>query len=111
MIKTLWLATKILTSLRYQGEQIRGLIEGIATMILGIRGIEESWVYQDILAEGELKEARNILLSLGRKKLGQPDEQVLARVAGLGDLEHLNLLIDRLLDASSWEELLATSET
>ncbi len=111
VIKTLWLATKILTALRYQREQIRGLIEGIATMILGIRGIEESWVYQDILAEGELKEARKILLSLGRKRLGQPDEQVLARVAGLGDLKHLNLLIERVYETSSWDELLATSET
>jgi hypothetical protein len=109
VIKTLWLATTILTSLRYQGEQIRGLIEGIATMILGIRGIEESWVYQDILAKGELKEARSILLSLGQKRLGQPDDQVLARVAGLGDLKHLNLLIERVYETSSWDELLAAS--
>jgi hypothetical protein len=111
VIKTLWLATTILTALRYQRDQIRGLIEGIATMILGIRGIEESWVYQDILAEGELKEARKILLTWGRKKLGQPDEQVLARIAALSDLEYLNLLLDRLFDASSWEELLAATGT
>ena len=37
-------------------------------------------------AEGELEEARKILLGLGRKKLGPPDERVLARIAGMGDL-------------------------
>jgi hypothetical protein len=102
-------ARAILTGLRNSREQIDGLIEGIATMILGIRGIEESWVYQDILAQGKLEEARSILLSLGRKKLGQPDEQVLARIEGLTDLEHLNLLIEHILDASSWDELLAAT--
>ena len=115
MIKTLWIATTILTGLRYPREQIGGLIEGVATMVLGIRGLEESWVYQDILtkglAQGELKEARKVLLSLGRKKLGQPDERVLARIEGLTDLEYLNRLINRILDASSWEELLAASES
>ena len=123
VIKTLWLATTILTGLRYQREQIGGLIEGVATMVLGIRGLEESWVYQDILtkglaeglakgrAEGGLEEARKAVLSLGRKKLGQPDEQLRARIDGLTDLEYLNLLINRILDASSWEELLAATES
>ena len=72
-------------------------------MILGIRGIEESWVYQDIFAEGKaegaVEEARNALLHLGRKKLGEPDERVLALLAALGDRERLNLLLDALLEA------------
>ncbi len=131
LLKTLWIATAILTGLRYPREQVTGLIEGVATMVLGIRGIEESWVYQDIFtkgraegeakgraegeamgrAEGELEEARKILLRLGRKKLGPPDQRVLARIAGLGDLAYLNLLIEGLLDASSWDELLAAAES
>ena len=123
LVKPLWLATTILTGLRYRREQIGDLIEGVATMVLGIRGIEESWVYQDILAkglaEGEAKglakgrdeEARRILLDLGRRKLGQPDESVLARIAGLTDLEYLNLLINRILDVSTWAELLDASES
>jgi hypothetical protein len=36
---------------------------------------------------------------------------VLARIAGLSDIEHLNLSIERILDASTWEELLAASES
>jgi hypothetical protein len=84
-------------------------------MVLGIRGIEESWVYQDIFAKGEAKgrafgaaaEARDILLRLGRKRLGQPDEQVLAQIGAISDRDRLELLLDRILDASSWAELLA----
>jgi len=99
-------------------------------MSIRIRDIEESWVYQDILAKGEAKgiaegeakgiaegeakgivkgeakEARNSLLRLGRKKLGDPDERVLAQLADLDDLDRLRLLLDGLLDAERWEDLL-----
>ena len=87
-----------------QGE----LIEGVANMVLGIRGIEESWVYQDIFAKGSLDEARQILLSLGRKRWGEPDQQVLTKVATINLLDRLNFLLDRILDASSWDDLLSS---
>jgi hypothetical protein len=87
-------------------------------MILGIPGMEDSWVYQDILAKGKaegraeaeakgaVEQARNALLRLGRKKLGVPDERVLSSVAALGELERLNLLLDTLLEATCWDDLL-----
>ncbi len=49
-----------------------------------------------------------ILLSLGRRKLGQPDEQVLARIAAVDDLDRLNALIHCILDATTRDELLAS---
>ena len=93
-------------------------------MILDIRGMKESWVYQDILAEGRAEgeaegaegeargkaegasRRRNALLRLGRKKLGEPDEPVLSLLAALGDLDRLNLLLDALLEAARWDDLL-----
>ena len=92
-------------------------------MVLGIHGIEESSVYQDIFSKGEAKgraegegeaqgraeEARKILLRQGRKRLGAPDESVLDRIAALSDPDRLDLLLDRLLDVSSWDELLASA--
>jgi predicted transposase YdaD len=83
-------------------------------MILGIRGIEESSVYQDIFAKGEAKgliegrteEARQAVLQLGRKKLGQPDEGVRMRIAAIADVDRLNFLLERILDVESWDELL-----
>ena len=111
---TLWTATTVLIGLRHPREQVKSIIEGVSDMILGIRGIEESWVYQDIFAEGKaegkaegaVEEARNVLLRLGHKKLGEPDERVLSLLAALGDLDRLNLLLEALLEAARWDDLL-----
>jgi hypothetical protein len=77
-------------------------------MILGIRGIEESSDYQGIFAKGRAEEARMILLSLGQKRLGQPDEDVRVRVAAISDPDRLNLLIHRIFDTTTWDELLTS---
>ena len=52
---TLWNATRILMGLRYEEEQVDAIIEGVTAMLFGIRGIEESSVYQGILRKGEAK--------------------------------------------------------
>ena len=111
---TLWTATTVLIGLRHPRKQVQSMIEGVRDMILSIHGMKESWVYQDILAEGKaegkaegaVEEARNALLRLGRKKLGEPDERVLSLLAALGDLDRLNLLLDALLEAACWDDLL-----
>jgi hypothetical protein len=128
---TLWAATAIVLGLYHPSERVEELTKEVTAMILGIRGIEESSVYQDILAkgraegeakgraegeargraEGEIEEARKILLRQGRKKLGEPDERALARVAGLHDPDRLNLLLERILDVASWAELLAAADS
>jgi predicted transposase YdaD len=88
-------------------------------MLLGIRGIEESTVYQGILRkgeakgriegrrEGEVEHARKTLLRQGAKKLGLLDERIEAELTAMSDLDRLNELIDRVLDVSTWEELLS----
>jgi hypothetical protein len=127
---TLWAATEILLGLYHSEERIKELTEEITTMVLGIQGIEESSVYQGIfkkgLAEGEARGeaqgfakgeakgraegAREILIRQGRKRLGPPDEQVLARIAAISDLERLNLFLERIFDATSREEVLASAD-
>ena len=116
----LWGATRILMGLRYEEEQVDAIIEGVSAMLFGIRGIEESSVYQGILrrgeakgraegrAEGAVEQAKAALLHLGHKKFGPPDERVQAELSALGDLERLNKLIDRILDVSSWDDLLGS---
>jgi predicted transposase YdaD len=111
---TLWAATKVLTGLRYSKVQVEEFTRGVSAMILGIRGIEESSVYQDIFAQGEaqgrvagrVEEARLAILHLGRKKCGQPDEGVRSTIGAIDDVDQLNSLLVRLMDVSSWEELL-----
>jgi hypothetical protein len=133
--EALWAATEILLGLNHPKERVKELIEEITTMVLGIRGIEESSIYQDIFTKGEAKgraegraegeargraegeargraeEARKILLRQGRKRLGQPDESVFERIAVISDLDRLDLLLDHLLDVASWDELLASEES
>jgi predicted transposase YdaD len=108
---TLWNATQILMGLRYSEERVDSIIEGVSAMLFGIRGIEESSVYQGILKRGEAKgrieEVREVLLRQGRKKLGPPSEEVAAEIAALADLDRLHGLVDRILEVSTWDELLA----
>ena len=104
---TLWAATEVLLGLYHPNERVQELTKEVTTMILGIRGIEESSVYQDIFAkgraegeakgraegeaEGKVEERRLILLGLGRRKLGRPDERSPGqRSPAIGDLDRLN---------------------
>jgi hypothetical protein len=111
---TLWNATRILMGLRYEEEQVDAIIEGVTAMLFGIRGIEESSVYQGILrrgkAMGEAQGIREALLIAGRKKLGPPDERISAQIGEIHDLDRLKLLMERLIDVSSWDELLAPGD-
>jgi predicted transposase YdaD len=124
---TLWAATKVLMGLRYPKEQVEEFERGVSAMILGIRGIEESSVYQDIFAKGEargeakgeaigaakgrvegrVEEARVAVVRLARKKFGSPSEDILTTIASIDDVEQLNSLLERILDVSTWQELLA----
>jgi predicted transposase YdaD len=127
---TLWAATKVLMGLRFSEERVDQMIEGVSAMILGIRGIEESSVYQGIFAKGEAKgeaegeakgeakgriegqtlgaieEARKTLLRQGRKKFGPVGDAIETRIIELRDLNQLEALLDRVLDVSTWDELL-----
>jgi predicted transposase YdaD len=121
--ETLWAATKVLMGLNYPDEEVDQLTEGVTNMILGIRGIEESSVYQAIhakgkaegaakgAAKGRAQQARDALLLLGRKKFGPPHERVLTRISSLADLDRLNQMLERILDVASWDELLASGES
>jgi predicted transposase YdaD len=122
--------SEILMGAHYPREQVGEMIRRVATMVLGIRGIEDSWVYQDILAEGfakgeakgeaigeakgeakgETKGIAGSLLRIGRKTLGAPDEGVTAAIMALADRERLNQLIDRVPEVATWDELLNSTE-
>jgi predicted transposase YdaD len=109
LMETLWAAAEILLGLNHPKERVKELTEEITTMVLGIRGIEESSVYQDIFtkgkaegraegkAEGRAEQARRILIRYGTKKFGPPDEPTKAQIAALTDLDRLQDLIDRVL--------------
>ena len=73
--------------------------------------MKESSSYQAILdegrAEGETREAIKLLKKLGTRRFGPPDHLVLVAIEAIADLERIEFLLERLLEVSSWEELLA----
>src|SRR6185312_4523525 len=115
---TLWKATTILLSLRYEKEQVEEIVREVSAMSLGIRGIEESWLYQEYfqkgkaegvaegkaegIAEGEakglLERARKDLLRVGRKKLGPPGEAIASSIGSIDDLDRLDSLLERVFE-------------
>ena len=75
--------------------------------------MKESVTYQAILsegkAEGKAEEARNILLMLGRSRFGKPPARALAALDALTDVQELEALTVRLLQATSWQDLLGSN--
>ncbi|MBY0522177.1 MAG: hypothetical protein K2R98_02195 [Gemmataceae bacterium] len=107
----LWLATYILMGMCYPDALIETVLQGVVAM-------EESVTYQKILrkgeargivegvAKGEANEARKMLLLLGRARFGEPTPEAVAALDALTDVRQLEELGVRLLQATSWQELL-----
>jgi predicted transposase YdaD len=80
--------------------------------------MRESSTYQAIVAEGRRegfevgreegreKEARTLLLRLGRKRLGPPSRRINSAIKGMTDLQRIEQLTERVLDGTSWDALL-----
>jgi predicted transposase YdaD len=101
---TLWTSTYLLMGLRYPPELAAELLRGIQVM-------KESSTYQAILQEGQtegrVEEARKVLLLLGDQRFGPPEASMRATIEAATDLAWLERWTARLLQATSWEELLA----
>lgn len=94
----LWTSTYFLMGLRFTAEQTEQLFQGVGTM-------KESATFQATVAEGE----KRALLSLGRKRFGPPGESVVAIIDSIVQPAQVEGLLDRVLEASSWAELLGSS--
>jgi hypothetical protein len=110
-----WSAAHILLGLRYSPTFAADLLRGVVSM-------KESSTYQAILEEGRAEglaqgmaqgmaqgavvEARRLLRLQGDKAFGPPDAQTAALVERLDDLAQLKELLQRVLVANDWQELL-----
>lgn len=56
--------------------------------------------------EGAVREAQSLLLLLGGKRFGAPPEAIRDTVLALTDRERLERLIERLLEAQTWQDVL-----
>jgi Domain of unknown function (DUF4351) len=99
---TLWTSTYLLMGLRYR--------PGVAAQLLqGVRAMKESSTYQAILDEGRAEGVRKVLMRLGTRRFGPPDAPTRAAIEAITRPSRLERLSERLLDVSSWEELLKSS--
>ncbi len=62
--------------------------------------------YLAILEEGAVREAKKLIVCLGNKLLGAPGESVIALLAVIEDLEHLERIYYRLVEVKTWQELI-----
>lgn len=127
--RTLWAACSLLTGFTITEAEME-------SMILGIKGIEESSFYkllvrkgleegrqaglqegrqagmqegrQEGRQEGAVEEARRLVVRLGTKRFGPPPPAVAATLDGIADPAVLEGLADRLLDVTGWAELIPT---
>lgn len=58
-------------------------------------------------AEGQLSEARETVIRQGRRRFGEPADDLRASLDGITSLARLHDLADRITDVASWDELLA----
>ena len=101
LVGRLFTATFVLSGLRLNRQQLRALFQGVPAM-------RESDTYQAILDEGRVEGLQRALLHQGRKKFGAPDEATRLALLGITDLERLDRLSERLLEVSTWQDLLQT---
>jgi hypothetical protein len=71
--------------------------------------VEESTVVNEWMAQWEAKGARNTVLRQGRKRFGPAPVAIEAAIRTITDPGRLEQIADRVLDATSWEDLLATA--
>jgi hypothetical protein len=111
----IWTSTFILMGLRYSAEQTEAVLKGVLTMKESVtlhavleRGRAEGRAEgQEI---GRRKEAVDLLLKFGRKRLGPPDPRTVESIEAISDLARIEQLHENLPEAESWDELLAGSD-
>ena len=104
----LWAAIYLMLGLQYQKEFIN-------TLMGQVMWLEDSSTYQYLIQRGKLEgnregkreEVQNLLFRIGKKKYGPPGPAVVAKVDAEQDLERLESMFERVLDANSWDDLLA----
>jgi len=94
-------AAYILTGMRLPREKLGSIYDGVKVM-------HESSAYDLILEEGAIKTSHRVLLRQGQMRLGTPNEETVAALKEIKDLDRLDRLVDAVLTVTSWQELLAT---
>ncbi len=100
-VRRLLTAAYVLTGLRVSKQLSRELFRGVKAM-------RESESYMGILEEGAIEHTKQLIVQLGRKMFGVPDESAMATLTAMEDLDHLDRIHERIVEVKNWQELLET---
>lgn len=64
--------------------------------------------FMEIFTEGRVLQARKLILRFFAKRCGPPPEWAIPYVEAISDLDRLERISERLLDAHGWADLLNT---
>jgi hypothetical protein len=92
-------ATFILTGMRVRKESLSGVFEGARVM-------HKTTAWDQAVDEGMLKGELRLLLTIGRRHLGEPDEETQAALGKIKDPDRLNRMGEAILSNKTWEALL-----
>ncbi|WP_020472551.1 RpnC/YadD family protein, partial [Zavarzinella formosa] len=102
--KSLLGSSYVLCGLRYERDRIANAYRRLSMLL------EDSTTYQEILnkgiSQGISQGERHTLLKLGTKRFGPPSQAIMDTLQGIADPAILDRLIDRVLDAAGWDDLL-----
>ncbi len=94
----------VLCGLRYERARIAEMYRRLSMLM------EDSTTYQEILEKGmergQLQASRNLILRMGTKRFGAPAPELAAVLGQIADLNRLEQLAERMLDATGWADLL-----
>jgi hypothetical protein len=101
-IGKLMTATYILASMHVEPTVAREVINHVLNM-------KELPGYKLILEEGAIDHQQELILKVGRKKIGEPTEKQLAKLKAIQDLDRLDRIVLKASTAKSWDALLRVS--
>ena len=70
--------------------------------------MRDSASYQALVEEGQVMQARADIRRIAEKRFGRADKAMLDQLACTTDLDHLDRIYDRILEAKDWQDLLGT---
>jgi hypothetical protein len=94
------LVMRVLMGLRYQEKVTESLMQSIVEMT-------DSVEWQKIFRSGKVEGERSILMRQATQRFGTPPDAILNRFRSIDNADELDRLALKLLNSSSWEDLLS----